>query len=505
MKRILTQRVTHALKNLSEWRKSVQSQASAHLFPLIALLGGGAGMLAEVQFDEQQDFEFWDRYLKLSDGNALMPYFNPLLLSRSEANFPHSNAATIRKNTFSLKWKAGLRERRGTHDYWKLADDYAEIIKKKMLMRAGTTKRVPALDVAIVLLRDHEFPDDATVADIETLFRDRIPQKAADYSILFQFSPESDVLVFGNDAAPDYDAAILAALIPEDVSSTVPSKVAPEITTLTNDDPVFQEVKEIIQFGTSGIVFSGPPGTGKSYYAHLVAESVVDDPKADIFKVQFHPSYGYEDFVEGFRPTDGSVSGFQIVGKVFLDACLRAQATKNWVVLLVDEINRGDPSRIFGEILTYIEKDYREEEFTLPFSGKPMSVPKNLLLLATMNPHDRSVSHVDAAFVRRFDHIDIQPSRELVEKFLSQDASFTPEQIGWIGDWFDIAQKQISYGLGHSFFKGVTNVDQLKLVWRYRIWPTASTAIEIDDGQAANLRLSFEALIRRLEGVLGEA
>jgi hypothetical protein len=91
-----------------------------------------------------------------------------------------------------------------------------------------------------------------------------------------------------------------------------------------------------------------------------------------------------------------------------------------------------------------------------------------------------------------------------VEALIERSGEFTAVQITLIGDWFDEAQKQIAQGLGHSFFADVKNVDQLKLVWRYRILPTALTAIELDDGKATNLVNSFEALIRRLEGVIGD-
>ena len=116
-----------------------------------------------------------------------------------------------------------------------------------------------------------------------------------------------------------------------------------------------------------------------------------------------------------------------------------------------------------------------------------------------MNPHDRSVSHVDAAFVRRFDHIDILPSREIAESLLEASDNFTAEQINLIGDWFDKAQQLIPIGLGHSFFSDVTSIDTLKTIWRYRIRPTAETLMELDETKRDGFIQSFEALLRRLE------
>ena len=267
-------------------------------------------------------------------------------------------------------------------------------------------------------------------------------------------------------------------------------------------------MQKLLGLGTSGIILTGVPGTGKSYYAKRIGKHLVKEPKTDIFKVQFHPSYGYEDFVEGYRPDESSQSGFKVVDKTFLIACQRARelAPENrFVVLIVDEINRGDPARVFGELLTYIERAYRGEDFTLPFSGKPFSVPENLVMLGTMNPYDRSVSQVDAAFVRRFDHIEISPSREVAETLLEKSEGFTPQQITDIGAWFDTAQRLVPFGIGHSFFADVKNVDHLKLVWQYRMRPAAVHAVELNDGAIGNLTASFEALIRRLDGVADDA
>lgn len=152
-KKIRPERITHALRNLAEWRKGVQSQASAHLFPLLALLESGAGNMAEIQFNEQQEFAFWNKFLKVGDGDTEMPYFNPILLHRAEANFPHSNTATIRKKTFGPQWKAAVLDKRDGNEYWKLSDDYAEIFRNKVLKRAGKITRAPVLDLGVIFAR----------------------------------------------------------------------------------------------------------------------------------------------------------------------------------------------------------------------------------------------------------------------------------------------------------------------------------------------------------------
>lgn len=504
---IKPERLTHALRNLDEWRKSAHNQGSMHLLPLLALLEEGAGPGKQILFNETpQEFDFWDRYFKLNDGDKAKPYFNPLTLKRAEKGYPHSNSATIRKNTFDLKWHAAQREAKGSDDYWKLADDFADKFRDNVLSKGGNVTRVPVVDLAVVMLRNKVFPDGADAQSLETAFRDAFKLSDDDYEKLFVFKSEpADQLFQQQQPAGGYDDAITQALVSTDPKSgPIPTVPAPP-GQLDPDDPVLLEVQQILKLGTSGIIFSGAPGTGKSYYAKHISHALTVTPDLDVFRVQFHPSYGYEDFVEGYSPEDTAKSGFKIVDKLFLLACSRARNVSSLVVLLVDEINRGDPARIFGELMTYLERDYRGQEFTLPFSGKSVSIPPNLLMLGTMNPHDRSVSHIDAAFVRRFDHIEMAPSREVAEALLESGGGFSTEQVTLVGDWFERAQALVPFGLGHSFFEGVQNVDELKLVWRYRIRPTAATAVEVNEGRLDDLTKSFDALVERLEGQAGAA
>ena len=199
--------------------------------------------------------------------------------------------------------------------------------------------------------------------------------------------------------------------------------------------------------------------------------------------------------------SDDTKSGFNVVQKKFLDACQRASQIDSYVVFIIDEINRGDPARIFGELLTFLEREYRGQEFYLPFSGNKVSVPERLLLFGTMNPFDRSVAQIDAAFIRRFDHISIDPSADVVEQMLQDGGGFTDAQIELIVEWFETAQDMLDVGLGHAFFKDATDLDKLKLVWKYRIWPTVQAIIEqFNPIRSEDFLRSFDALIARLEG-----
>ena len=159
------------------------------------------------------------------------------------------------------------------------------------------------------------------------------------------------------------------------------------------------------------VILYGPPGTGKTYWAERSARELaarswysagwdqLDNAKQTalgqggaIEVCAFHPAYGYEDFLEGYRPsvTEGALA-FELRDGVFKRLCERARANaQRGFYLIVDEINRGDIPRIFGELLTVLEKDKREKAVTLPLSGTSFSVPDNVFLLGTMNPADRS-------------------------------------------------------------------------------------------------------------------
>ncbi len=182
------------------------------------------------------------------------------------------------------------------------------------------------------------------------------------------------------------------------------------------------------------VVLYGPTGTGKTFWAERTAndlaalaafgelfESLGDPDKkliighGDVLGLVrlccFHPAYGYEDFLEGYRPhtVNGRVS-FELRDGVFKRLCKDADASpdRNFY-LIVDEINRGDIPRIFGELLTTLEKDKRGKRIILPVSQEVFSVPRNVYLLGTMNTADRSISLLDAALRRRFGFVEMMP------------------------------------------------------------------------------------------------
>lgn len=157
------------------------------------------------------------------------------------------------------------------------------------------------------------------------------------------------------------------------------------------------------------IILQGAPGVGKTYIAKRLVYSImekVDNSKVEF--IQFHQSYSYEDFVEGYRPTE---NGFELKKGIFYTFCKKAKLNpdENYY-LIIDEINRGNLSKIFGELLMLIENDKRGTELRLEYSEELFSVPKNLYIIGLMNTADRSLALIDYALRRRFSFITIEPA-----------------------------------------------------------------------------------------------
>ncbi|WP_400192578.1 AAA family ATPase [Hymenobacter sp. B81] len=162
------------------------------------------------------------------------------------------------------------------------------------------------------------------------------------------------------------------------------------------------------------LILQGPPGTGKTFLARRLAWLLLgSQDEARIELVQFHPSYSYEDFVQGFRP-DGH-GGFQLTDGVLPDVCRRAaRQPERPFVLLIDEINRGHLNRIFGELLVLLEPDKRGPQHAVrlpyaPAEAPRFFVPENLYLIGTMNTADRSLAPLDYALRRRFAFVSMTP------------------------------------------------------------------------------------------------
>ena len=208
------------------------------------------------------------------------------------------------------------------------------------------------------------------------------------------------------------------------------------------------------------VILQGAPGVGKTFTAKKLAYAMMgEEDDSRIEMVQFHQNYTYEDFIMGYRP-DGS--DFKLTDGIFYRFCQRASnyPDKDFF-FIIDEINRGNMSKIFGELLMLIEKDYRGTKVTLAYSGMPFSVPENLYIIGMMNTADRSLAMIDYALRRRFSFFEMEPGFNS-EGFTNYRNSFADETFNTLIDQIKLLNKEISedkslgrgFQIGHSYFCG---------------------------------------------------
>lgn len=255
------------------------------------------------------------------------------------------------------------------------------------------------------------------------------------------------------------------------------------------DDQRWQAVEELLKMGARNLLFVGPPGTSKTTYALAIGARLTGYVSKRLKKIQFHQSFGYESFMEGYVPSGDSDTGFVLSDQIFLDACWDAYVDPDkYHVLVIDELNRGDPSRVFGEALTYIE--LRDEVFTLP-SGKERVVPGNLIIIATMNPYDKSIASLDQATDRRFEKVTFDPDPELLREILVESGA-PQELMNSITEFFVFLTAIVEDRIGHAYFKGVTDETDLQMVWEHRLLPVLEQELRYDEDKLKEILDEFK-------------
>jgi 5-methylcytosine-specific restriction enzyme B len=227
------------------------------------------------------------------------------------------------------------------------------------------------------------------------------------------------------------------------------------------------------------LIFYGPPGTGKTYLAQKLASFLADGKPENVQLVQFHPAYSYEDFFEGFRPVkgaDGAV-GFELTWGPLRRIVAAARARPGDPhVLIIDEINRGNLAKIFGEL--YFLLEYRSESVNLLYgsdNGQGFTLPRNVVILGTMNSSDRSIALVDTAMRRRFwfqeMHPDEPPVRHLLAEWLKREDQ--PEDSALLLAALNERIDDRDFRIGPSYLMSETAKSQsgLDRIWRTQLLP----------------------------------
>ncbi|GAA4565635.1 AAA family ATPase [Micromonospora coerulea] len=245
-------------------------------------------------------------------------------------------------------------------------------------------------------------------------------------------------------------------------------------TDLLTDQDWLGELRELLAERRQVILY-GPPGTGKTYLAQKLAARLTEPHAVKL--IQFHPSYTYEDFFEGFRPEsgeDGTLRFKLTSGPLRKLADDAREHPSTAYVLVIDEINRGNLAKIFGEL--YFLLEYRDQRIRLQYSAEDFTLPTNLYFIGTMNTADRSIALVDAAMRRRFAFVEMHPAKPpvsgLLRRWLHRErlSSDSPDLL----DALNGRLADADYAIGPSYLMRQSiyaKPDGLERVWRHDIMP----------------------------------
>jgi 5-methylcytosine-specific restriction enzyme B len=355
----------------------------------------------------------------------------------------------IFKAAYRLSGYRSLPPSAGAAEQYVFARSFLEkVIQSAAKFEAPISTMLEAQAVVWAMIRWDERPPDWTAEEWQSFqdYRKGVVQPDAE---------EDDVLP---EVAPD----------PEEEGS-----LADLSESLLLNASFLEEVDRLLE-DKRQIILYGPPGTGKTFVAQRIAERLTGS--ADRVRiVQFHPSYSYEDFVEGYRPAmvDGQ-PGFRLAPGPLKSLAAEALKDRSHLyVLLIDEINRGNLAKVFGEL--YFLLEYRKQPVRLQYSDDLFRLPENLWVIGTMNTADRSIALIDAALRRRFYFVGFFPDQPPVEGLLRRWLDRHQPSMTWVADLVDVANKklgnrQLAIGPSHFMKEGLTE-EWVRMIWRHAIIP----------------------------------
>lgn len=308
--------------------------------------------------------------------------------------------------------------------------------------------------------------------------------KPVDYSIIAN-TPELAGMEFLSNrngsvfrlAKAEYEKIIELSKVQEEENEYEPYTKEDFLREVFMDEAVYDRLVSILRI-KKNLILKGAPGVGKTYAAKRLAYSIMGEQNTERVRfVQFHQSYSYEDFVMGYRPNDSG--GFVLRPGIFYKFCKKAEMDPGHdYYFIIDEINRGNLSKIFGELFVLIEADKREEEVQLAYRGELFSVPKNLYIIGMLNTADRSLAMIDYALRRRFSFVEMEPALDKLIKIREIDPA---SKLGKLLDEVKNLNEDIKgdsslgsgFRIGHSYFcntEAVTDTNLSNIV-EYEIIP----------------------------------